>query len=385
MRAPRKVALLVETSNSYARELLHGIRAWLREHPGWHIRLSETGRGAGIPRWLRDWRGDGIIARVESRQVATGLSRLRIPVVDVSAALPKAVFPRVATDSRAATRLAAEHLLQRGLRHFGYCGDNRFTWSKQRQGFFETQLAAAGYSCSVHTTHRGAAETDSDVDSIADWLKRQPKPCGVLACYDVRGREVLEACAVAGIAVPDEVAVIGVHNDELLCDLCAPPLSSVIPNARRAGYEAAALLAAIMDGQRVPAETHWIEPIGVAERQSTNVVAVADPKLSAAIRFIRANACSRIDVSDVLRAVPMSRSLLDRRFKQLLGHTPHEHLQRERLARVRALLAETDLSIAEIAERTGFEHSEYLSVAFRRKFRLTPSEYRTRHSTTARE
>lgn len=381
MTTPRKVALLVETSNGYARELLHGIRAWLREHGGWRIRLSETGRGAGIPAWLRDWKGDGIIARVESRQVAAGLSRLRIPVVDVSAALPQAVFPRVVTDSRAATQLAAEHLLQRGLKHFGYCGDNRFTWSRQRQAFFKAHLAQAGHTCSVHTTHRSGAETDSDVNAIARWLQLLPKPCGILACYDVRGREVLEACAVAKLAVPDDVAVIGVHNDELLCDLCAPPLTSVKPNARRAGYEAAALLAAMMNGQRVPAETRWIEPIGIAERQSTDVIAVADPKLSAVVRFIRAHACEGIDISDVLRAVPMSRSLLDRRFKHALGHSPHEHIQRVRIARVRTLLAETELSIAAIAERTGFAHTEYLTVAFRRTAGMTPSEYRAQLGT----
>jgi LacI family transcriptional regulator len=214
---------------------------------------------------------------------------------------------------------------------------------------------------------------------MARWLQQLPKPAGVLACYDVRGQQVLEACALSGISVPDEVAVIGVHNDTLLCDLCEPPLSSVIPNARRAGYEAASLLARLMEGEHVPVEARLIEPLGVAQRQSTDVVAVKDAKVSAAVRFIRAHACEGIDVRDVLKAVPISRTLLERRFRALLGHTPHEHILRTRLARACAMLVETDLPVSLIAERTGFEHTEYLSVAFRREYGMTPTAYRAKH------
>jgi LacI family transcriptional regulator len=179
--------------------------------------------------------------------------------------------------------------------------------------------------------------------------------------------------------VPEEVAVIGVHNDELLCDLCEPPLTSVIPNARGAGYEAARLLDRMMDGERLTASVRWIEPLGVALRQSTDVVAVGDPKVSSAVRFIRDHVTEGIDVADVLRAVPMSRTLLERKFKALLGQTPHEHILRTRLARVRAMLASTDLSVAMIADRTGFQHAEYLSVAFRRETGLTPTAWRARN------
>ncbi|RXK56336.1 DNA-binding transcriptional regulator [Oleiharenicola lentus] len=375
----RKVALLIETSNTYARELLHGIRAWLREQKPWNIRLSEQGRGAGLPGWLAGWRGDGIIARVTSRRMASALRDTGLPVVDVAAALPEPVFPRVATDSRAATRLALDHLMERGFRHFAYCGDERFWWSGLREQYFEQQVRATGRTCGLFRLGKPRVTADGEQHELVAWLRELPKPVGILTCYDVCGQQVLEACSEAELAVPEQVAVIGVHNDELLCDLCEPPLTSVIPNARRAGYEAASLLARLMEGERVPVEARLIEPVGVAQRQSTDVVAVNDPKVSAAVRFIRANVDSGIDVSDVLRAVPMSRTLLERRFKSLLGHTPHEHILRTRLARVRAMLVETDLPVALIAERTGFEHTEYLSVAFRRETGLTPSAYRQRH------
>jgi LacI family transcriptional regulator len=379
----RKVALLIETSNAYGRELLQGIRSWLREGGAWSIRLSEHGRGATVPSWLRGWKGDGVIARVDTRRVATSLRATGLPVVDVSAALEAPAFPRVVTDSRAVTRLALEHLKERGFRSFGYCGDRRFTWSVQRARFFAEHVRAeTGAALTVYEDALGdeaSADAEREVGAIARWLKGLPKPVGVLACYDVRGQQVLAACQEAGLAVPEDVAVIGVHNDELLCDLCEPPLTSVIPNARRAGYEAALLLERMMKGERLPVAVRWIEPLGVALRQSTDVVAVGDAKVSAAVRYIRDHAAEGIDVTDVLRAVPMSRTLLERKFKTLLGQTPHEHILRTRLARVRAMLAGTDLSVALIADRTGFEHAEYLSVAFRRETGMTPTAWRAQH------
>lgn len=224
MSVPRKVALLIETSNTYARELLHGIRAWQRERGGWTMRLSEQARGAEVPAWLEDWRGDGVIARVENQRIAAALRAKRFPVVDVSAALRETPFPRVITDSDTATRLAAEHLLERGLVNFGYCGDARFLWAQQRGESFLRHLARAGHVCELFEPPRGRASAqpggDGEVRAIAKWLGRLPRPAGVLACYDLRGQQVLEACEMAGLRVPDEIAVIGVHNDELVCDLC---------------------------------------------------------------------------------------------------------------------------------------------------------------------
>ena len=383
MPSRKKVALLIETSNGYARELLQGIRAWQREHGAWAIRLSEHGRGTGVPGWLRDWRGDGVIARVENPRIAVELRAVRLPVVDVSAALPRTPFPRVSTDSEAVTLAAAEHLRERGFRHFAYCGDARFLWSVRRGIFFQRQIRALGGICAAFAPQRSDATTEGEIAAIARWLMKLPKPVGVLACYDIRGQLVLEACKLAGFSVPTEVGVIGVHNDELLCELCDPPLTSVIPNARRAGYEAAALLASMMAGKKVAPASRLIPPLGVAARQSTDVVAVNDAPVAAAARFIREHSMSGIKVKDVLRAVPMSRTLLERRFRRTFGHTPGAHILKVRLEQVKTLLATTGLSVGAIAERTGFFHSEYLSVAFRRETGLTPTSYRAAHHATS--
>jgi LacI family transcriptional regulator len=379
MPAPRKVALLIETSNRYARELLRGVRTWVREHEAWSIRLTEQGRGAAVPEWLRAWDGDGVIARVESVAIARELRATGLPVIDVSAALPRLAFPRVATDAQATAQLAATHLIERGLRHFAYCGDRRFHWARQRGEAFARATRAVGGVCPIFAPAPGAV--DDEVGEIARWLKTLPKPVGVLASLDLRGQQVLAACRLVGLNVPDEVAVIGVHNDELLCDLCDPPLSSVIPNAQRAGYEAAALLARAMRGRKLPLALHEIAPVGVASRQSTDLAAVGDVKIAGAVRFMREQAASGANVADVLRAVPMARTAFERRFKAALGTTPHEHLRKLRLERVRELLATTSLPVGEIAAATGYPHIEYLSAMFRRECGMTPLAFRQQHRT----
>jgi LacI family transcriptional regulator len=378
----RKVALLIETSNRYGRDLLYGVRDWMREGERWAIRFTEQGRRAPLPTWLKDWQGDGIIARVDSPQIAAALRRTRLPVVDVSAERFSSEFSRVSIDNGAVARLAAEHLEAKGFSDFAYCGDRRFLWSRQRGVEFRRCLAEKGRRCVDFGEPAGTAKpgSDAEIRAIARWLKGLPKPVGVFACYDGRALQVLEACQLLGLHVPDQVAVLGVDNDELVCELANPPLSSVQPNARRSGYEAAALLARLMGGEKkAVAPTHQVQPVRVVERQSTDVVAVADVKVAAALKFIRLHACEGMDVGDVLRAVPMSRTRLEQKFKALLGHSPHRQLVQQRIARAKHLLAESKIAISEVAEQAGFDNASYLSVAFRRETGLSPFAYRAKH------
>lgn len=383
-RVPRprwKVALIVETSNAYARELLHGVRAWMGEHGSWSVYLAEHGRGDAPPPWLEGWRGHGILARIETPAIARAVAASRLPVVDLSAARLAPDVPWLETDDREIARLAVEHFRERGFSRFGYVGDPRFNWSNWRGEAFTRHLAAAGLECAVFAPARPgppAPEFDWETDqaALARWIRRLPKPAAIFACYDIRAVQVLEACRRLGVQIPDEVAVLGVDNDELLCGLADPPLSSVIPNVRRTGYEAAALLDRMMRGERVPPAGRLFAPVGVATRQSTDVVAVDDPHVSAAARLIREHACEGLTVAELLKQVPLSRRLLEQRFRRLLGRSPHEHILRTRLERVKQLLVETDLPLAQVAERTGFAHVEYLSVAFKKHAGVPPSDYR---------
>jgi LacI family transcriptional regulator len=219
-----------------------------------------------------------------------------------------------------------------------------------------------------------------EVDAVAQWIQSLPKPLGLMACNDFRGIQALDACRRAGIAVPEEVAVIGVDNEELVCTLAYPPLSSVVPDARRIGYEAAALLDRLMRGEPEPATPLSIPPAEVVTRLSTDVNAITDPEVAAAMRFIREHACEGIGVHDILCQVPVSRSVLQRRFRRLLGRSIHAVIAGVRLRHAKQLLVETDLPLAAIAKRTGFSHVEYLCAAFRQSVGSPPGAYRREHA-----
>ena len=383
MPRPRKtIALLVETSNDYARGLLHGIVAYVREHRPWSTYLAEHGRGDAPPTWLSRWPGDGIIARIENPRIAKAIRAAGLPTVDLSAAALIPNIPIVETDNVAIAALAFEHLKERGFKHFAYCGDDQYNWSKWRGEQFQICVRQSGRQTHMHRSNVGHRTNDGWSDqmaSLALWIKALPKPVGIMACFDIVGRQVLEACRLVGAAVPDEVAVIGVDNDELLCELADPPLSSVAPDTHSTGYLAASLLDKLMSGKKVTPGEHLIEPLGVIVRESSDVLAIEDQDVSQAIRYIRAHACEGINMSDVLGGVPLSRRKLEARFKKLVGRTPHDEIDRVRLNRVKELLRETNLSLAEIAHRAGFEHVEYLSVVFKKKFAMPPSVYRLKH------
>jgi LacI family transcriptional regulator, galactose operon repressor len=372
MKPGKQVALLIETSNAYGRGLLRGIMAYVREHEPWAFRLTEHGRGEVGRNELAGWKGHGAIARIENERVAAAVRQFRRPVVDVSAARLMPELPWVETDDEAIARAAADHLLARGLRHFGYCGVDRFNWSRWRREAFRRYLAAAGLACSD-----GPAE---GTRGLAEWVRALPKPAGVFACYDVRGREVLDACRQSEVEVPDQVAVVGVDDDELLCELSDPPLSSVVPDTRRAGWVAAELLSGWMAGRRPRRAGHRIPPLGVTTRRSTDMLAVEDPELAAALRFIADHACRGITVQDVLNQVPLSRRVLESRFQRVLGRTPHDEILRAQLERAKQLLVQRHLTLAAVAHQAGFRSGEYLGAVFKRELGLTPGEYRKQHN-----
>jgi len=373
----RRVALLIESSNVYGRELLRGIRSWSRENDSWSFRLVEQGRGAMKPEWLASWEGDGIIARVESEVIQRFLESMRLPIVDVSAALENSGFPQVVTDSAGVVKLAIDYLENLGFRNFAYCGDSAFRWSRLREQEFAYRVKKKGLEPFIRNQRVSRPETE--IGRLGNWLEALPKPVAVLACYDVRGQEVMEACGEKRLKVPEEVAVLGVHDDEILCELCDPPMSSVIPDPKRAGYEAAALLKKLMDGETLRNSERkplLIPPIGISARQSTDVVAIPDEKIARALRYIKGRACQGINVADVLRECPMARTQLERRFRQVIGRSPREEIERVRMGKVQELLSRTTLPISTVAEEAGFEYPEYLSVAFKRCFGVTPKAYR---------
>jgi LacI family transcriptional regulator len=277
----------------------------------------------------------------------------------------------------------AEHLLSRGFRHFGFCGYRR-RYSPEgdlRCDAFQACIEEAGYRmdvCAVSEPSYDQREFGSwrkELAHIARWVRRLPKPAAIMACNDDRGLQVLEACRQIGVAVPDDVAVIGVDNDECLCSLSIPPMSSVDVNGEQIGYQAAVVLEKLMS-RGSPPERVLVEPRCVVCRRSTDVLAVADQAVAAAIRFIRDHACEPIYIQDVTRHVHASRSALEHRFKEAIGRTVYQEIQRTRIALAQQLLADNNLPIKQVAQQTGFRSVQYMTRVFRATLRQTPGAYR---------
>jgi LacI family transcriptional regulator len=379
------VALIVETAMAFGRGILWGVAQYLRENGPWTVYIEQRSLGGRAPPWLKTWDGDGVVSRLSPRENRR-LQLSGLHTVDLNDQGPGPCRPHIQSDHRAEGALAAWHLLERGFRTYAFFGYPRFRWSEGcREGFTGT-LHAAGHSCHEYRRAQPVSwghqqpSWEVEVDGVARWIASLPKPLGLMACNDFRGIQALDACRRAGIAVPEEVAVIGVDNEELVCELAYPPLSSVVPNARGIGYEAAALLDRLMKRDAEPTFQLAVAPVEVITRVSTDVTAMTDPDVAASMRFIREHACEGIGVDDVLAQVPVSRSVLQRRFRSLLGKTVHAVIAGVRLQRAKQLLVETDLTLAVIAKRTGFSHVEYLSAAFRQATGLPPGAYRRKHS-----
>lgn len=381
---PPRVAILLETSTAYGREILHGVAQYLRENGPWAVFFEHRSMQDPAPPWLRGWDGDGFIAALYP-PYADLVLKSGIPAVDVDDQWPSSGLPRVQSDQEAIGALAAEHLLERGLTHFAFIGYPAFEWSRRRRIGFENAVRAAGYSCDVYRESQPVSwahqlsSWETEIERVSRWVKRRPKPLGLLACNDFRGVQVLDACRRADVAVPEEVAVIGVDNETLASELIYPPLSSVVPDCRRIGYVAAGMLDVLMKGGTLPGPQPDVPPSGVAVRQSSDVIGVSEPCVAKAMRFIREHACDGIRVEDVLEHVAVSRSVLQRHFRAGLGRTIHDAIAGARLLRAKQLLVETDLPLPAVAERAGFSCGEYMSAAFRQATGLPPGTYRRQH------
>ncbi|MDB4475638.1 DNA-binding transcriptional regulator [Pirellulales bacterium] len=377
----RSVALVIETSNEYARGLLRGILRYQQEHEKWTIDLPEQHRGADPPRWLRTYSGHGIIARIETKSIARAVRATQLPAVDVSSAREVPNIPWVETDDTKIAQLAVRHFLEKGFRHLAFCGESSFNWSSWRRDAFVAEAKQAGINPLVFDVDDDSSGTTwpHARRRLMRWIAELPEPCGLMAAYDSLARRLVDLCVQVSRPVPESVAILGVDDDPLLCQLATPPLSSVIPDSEGAGYAAAEQLDAIMSGKKIQRLKTLLPPLGIATRQSTDTLAVDDQNISKAAHYILAHACDGIQVGDVVEQTKLTRRTLETRFKKVLNKTPHELITITRLSKAERLLRETTLTLDQIAARCGLEYSEYLSVLFRKHRNMTPGEYRQQH------
>lgn len=383
------VAVILDAASPYDRLIIGGVAQYAREQGPWSLyveedplqRLPDLGR----------WHGQGIIANFDDRAVARAIEGLSLPIVGVGGGFgwydPASGIPYVYTDNERIARLGAEHLLACGFEQLAFCGFQRTQvngWVAERATAFATACREAGRACDVFTGRQATARRWRELQvELCDWISGLPKPVGIMACNDARARHVLEACRSLGLVVPRDVAVLGVDNDEVMCEVTDPPLSSVDQSARRIGYEAAAVLDRLIRSRAgggsasPPPRRAVISPIGVVARASTDTMATDDETVQLVLERLRANPWERPDVAALAEEACVSRSTLEHRFRETVGRSIHEAFVRQRVAGVRRLVTETDLPLKAIAARTGFKSVQYMTTFLHRHTGLTPARLRS--------
>jgi LacI family transcriptional regulator len=379
-----RVTLLIETSRGYGRGVLRGVVRYARLHGPWAFYISPGDFEQAVPR-IRQWGGTGIIARIETPEIGRALLATKLPIIALdlsrSQVAPDSPFrccSQLSSDSNGAAELAATHLLDRGFRNYAFVGFADRIWSQRREQAFCATVRKAGFVPHVYPSPRRKADRQWDREQavLEDWLRGLPKPLGIMACNDDRGRQVMEACRGTDLQVPEEVAVVGVDNDELLCELADPPLSSVALNAERGGFEAAALLAGLMSRRIRKPRNIVAQALGVVTRRSTDVTAWEDSEVVQALLYIHKNAARPLLVDEIAGALTISRRSLEIRFERALDRTLHEEISRVRIERAKQLLIETDLPVRGVAAASGFCTPSYLAQVFKRHTGMTPAQYR---------
>lgn len=409
-----RVALVLPTEFAYARSVLRGVIAATRERNLYGGTLTE-GAPAPTPtdpasrtlsatplpwlfrvyrgiyghsskyleRWFRDWQPDGIICQIYDDRLAKVYRQTGKPVVELFESRATSEFPRVLPDDVAAGRMAAAHFTERGFRNFAFYGVPWMLWSREREEGFRSEIerifrergGTATFSFASHGSDPNGGEQPRSAQAMGAWLASLPRPLAVFVANDLWGFELVQAARELGLHVPDEVAVLGVDNEELLCELAHPPLSSVRIGAEQIGHAAVELLEQLLSGETPTHAVPRVPPLEVVARQSTDILAIEDPDVAAAIRHIRLHAAGGLSVKELLQAVPVNRRTLERRFVSLLGHTPLEEIHRVRLERAKVLL-QTDIPIYEVAARSGYGTPEYMASSFLKATGQTPTAFR---------
>jgi LacI family transcriptional regulator len=372
----RHIVLLMHRWVGY----LHGVQLGIAEYLLHRPQLTATQyfpEPDQIGRMLSG-RVDGIIM-FSAWHYPPELLQLKVPIVDISNWQASDQYVRVIPDDYAIGKMAADYLMDLGLRNFGFLGLADVNHSVlRRRGFMET-LAKHDLTAGDMRDQQVPADmaVPANVNpALLAWVLSLPKPAGIFCSTDNRAAEVLEVCRLSGIRVPEDLCVLGVDNDELVTKVTHPPLSSIALPTHKIGFEAARLLDELMSGGERPTAPILFPPTGVVARQSTNLLSIADPDVLAAVRYIREQVHRQVTVGDLLHAVPVNRRYLERKFKQHLGRTPLQEIRRVRLEKAKQLLSQTELSMPAVARRSGFPNAARLANVFHDGTGMTPSQYR---------
>lgn len=367
----RNVAILAGTTRDWNRNLIRGILAYSNRHTPWNIwTRPNNGLFHALP---EGWSGQGLIARISTPELADKIIESGLPVVNIGKVLvPGFPAPTLRSDDTISARMAVEHFAERNLTNLIVIGPLDRPSPAAYMRAFQTEATSQGYPCEIHSAH----DLINGSPELKIWLKKIPKPSGILTMGHILGKRLLEYCRQEEISVPYDVAVLSSNYDALMCNTCYPALSGIICPTEQIGYKAAELLEQMMNGEAVSYDTIHFPPLGIENRMSSDTLAVDDPPLVKVIESIRKRAFEPIALKDILNEVPMARRTLDYKFKKTLGHSPAEEIRKLRINKARKMLAQTDLPMQFIAEACGYANYNYLTQVFKQNTGMTPSEYR---------
>jgi LacI family transcriptional regulator len=375
----KKIVLLIETSREFGRQLINGIARYSRINGPWSFYKEQTGLKSSIHR-LTSWKPDGIIMR--NSMIKKELLKLKIPTIlalhDPSSH-PK--LPVIKTNSQAIAKMASEHFIEKGFKNFAFCGFDIFEWSNERKIFFTKYNNEAGFTTHLYDSSKKNISQDWEVEQrhVIEWLKSIPKPVALMACNDDRGQHILEVCKLIGLKVPDDVSVIGVDNDPMICEIGDPPLTSIALDVESAGFNSAKLLNELISSTKMNGQQIIVSPTHIVQRQSSDIFAVNDLEITKALKFIRENARSKIYVKDVVNSTCLSRRILEKRFRDILHRSIYDEIRRRRVDLITKFLIETDLPISEITSLFTFTDMEHISRYFKKEKGMGLREFRKLH------
>ena len=381
MSSKARVLILCETSSTHGRDIVEGINHFALEHD-WNLNFEQRGRYDTTSHRFAPWNVDGIICRTYHRSMYQVLQDSNLPLVELFGQPNTGIENEVAIDEQSLATMIVNHFLERGHRRFAYyCMEDAPFFHERRERLIST-LATHGYSCDIYPTRW----IDSDYffpqwhekyrAPLTKWLKGLPKPIALYAALDNHAQIILNICREEGIRVPQDISVVGVGNDEWLCQLYKPSISSVDASGYTIGYIAAKLLWEKMEKIHIVRDRINVPCSFLAVRQSSDFYSIDDPDIDRALAFIREHACNRIQINDIVNEINVSERTIYRGFKKYLGRTPQVVILRTQMETAMQLLRETTISVAGIARRTGFSTPEYFVRAFRRECGITPNVYR---------
>lgn len=382
----RRLILLSDSTQTYASTLLKGVMEYAKERDPWVVcrmpaYYKQVHGIAGVVGWAKDWKADAIIGQFEHTDNVALFGKYGIVAVAQDYKSRFKVIPNITGDYISTGRMAAQYFVQKGYRNFAFYGYEHVVWSAERQRGFRDRLRESGLDGRFFEFYQSDLDTRwyYDTDTLALWLMSLPKPVALFACDDNSASRITEVCRTSNLRIPEDVAVLGVNNDDVLCNLSYPTLSSISLDVTRGGYKAAELIDNLLKDSDYEPHDVVINPVNIVERSSTDILAVDDPHVRRALHYIHHHLSAPLSVDEVVSQVPLSRRLLEIKFKKQTGQSVHQYIVDLRMERFSQLLISSDAPIQELALSLGLTEPKNTSRQFKARKGMTPHEYRKRY------